>query len=216
MPDQHSGQLRGRIIAGLRYECDAISLAIGEGCGECLGCVAYAATNNLFEQYEALGRQHESRGHRLNQVTAERDALQEQLESALATIEVLEDKEALSDIIASQTEELANIEKQYEALRNFNAATRAAHETLTSSGVGVGAVSPSGSSAPDPAIEPCLCEKHCGDGCPPWPGKSNPASEPDVSERDGSESGRSLETGQDDPVASRSETSAPASKPGEA
>lgn len=48
---------------------------------------------------------------------------------------------------------LGDLEEQLEALRNFNEATRAAYATLTSSGAGVGAVSPSGSPASDPAKE---------------------------------------------------------------
>lgn len=85
----HSEQLRGRIIAGLRYECDAISFAIGEGCGECLGCVAYAATNRLFEQLEAERQtyrvQHERKREwreTAQRIAAERDALQEQFDAA--------------------------------------------------------------------------------------------------------------------------------------
>ncbi len=42
--------------------------------------------------------------------------VKEQLQSALATIEVLQDKEALSDILASQTEELDGLKEQVETL----------------------------------------------------------------------------------------------------
>jgi hypothetical protein len=41
----------------LRFSCDAISQAIGEGCGECGGCLAWAALSHLSGRVTELEQQ---------------------------------------------------------------------------------------------------------------------------------------------------------------
>lgn len=63
---------------------------------------------------EALEYYVPSAGRRYHEAQEALTRLEEQLESANATIEILQDKEALSDIIASQTEEHERLFEQKE------------------------------------------------------------------------------------------------------
>ena len=45
-----------QVREALQFECDAISEAIGEGCGECVGCLGYAALAALEARLAEAGR----------------------------------------------------------------------------------------------------------------------------------------------------------------
>ena len=65
-----------QVRAGVRFQCDPISEAIGEGCGECDGCVAWSAIR-LIEQ----------RAAEMERVLAESEVRREAAEARVTALE---------------------------------------------------------------------------------------------------------------------------------